>query len=86
MQAIYKYPLEIIGSLTDVQVPLGAKPLSVANVRDQVCLYCLVDLDEDQMVSLPIAIYGTDTPHYGISGTFLGTVLDGPYVWHVFIP
>jgi hypothetical protein len=85
MQAIYKYPLEIT-DLQGVQVPLGAKPLSVALVREQLCLYCLVNIYEEELESLSVAIYGTGHKRHNISGTFLGTVVDRPFVWHVFIP
>jgi hypothetical protein len=85
MQTIWKYPLYI----TDIQsvlVPRGAKPLSVAMVRGKVCVYCLVNIYEEELESLPVAVYGTGHEHHNISGTFLGTVVDEPFVWHVFIP
>ena len=69
-KVIYKYKLEI----TDYQkiyLPIGSKILSVANQRESLCLWALVDPDGN---------FGEHLHHIEIIGT--GNPI--PIVWHVF--
>lgn len=87
-KVIYKYKLEI----TDYQkiyLPIGSKILSVANQREQLCLWALVDPDANFGEHLHhVEIIGTGNPippvYQGMERVFLGTVVIEPFVWHVF--
>jgi hypothetical protein len=82
MKRIYKYPLEITG-VQPVDMPAGAKLLSVANQNGTLCLWAMVDTDapNDRRV---IVICGTGHAMDDAGLIFIGTVLMGPLVWHVF--
>ncbi len=83
MKAIWKYRLEV----TDIQIlkiPAGARPLSVAMHYEKLCVWMLVDPSEQVVINRVFSIVGTGHPAYCADETFVGTVLDGPLVWHVF--
>jgi hypothetical protein len=82
---IYKYCLEL-KNLQAVQIPRGAKLLSVQIQRGNLCVWALVDPGmptENRLIS----VHGTGHPLSDDDhGTFLGTVqmAGGDLVWHVF--
>lgn len=89
MKTIYKYPLEFLDEQT-YAMPKGANILSVKWVRGQICIYALIDTDENMCEVRKFLIIGTGhiikpntTPatHY-----FIGTVHneDQSLVFHVF--
>lgn len=83
MMVVYKYPLSLV-SKQHVQMPLGAKILSVAKQREQLCLWALVDTEAVSYARL-IEIHGTGQRFkQSESQSFVGTVFDVPFVWHVF--
>ncbi len=80
---IYKYPLK----LTDVQhvtMPKGARILSVHDQRGTICLWALVDASEVSTEARLIEIIGTGNPMPVAKRQFIGTVVQEPFVWHVF--
>ena len=83
MKAVFKYQLAIADEQT-LQIPAGAQLLSVAEQRQQLCLWALVD-DEVPLAPRRIRVAGTG---HSIEGApvFLGTVLlmGGDFVAHVF--
>ena len=85
---IYKYELQITGIQT-VQMPAGAKILSVANQHGILCLWALVDPVKPK-TDRNIAIFGTDQSidfgenSFNDKHLFIGTVLKDPFSWHVF--
>lgn len=84
MRTVYKYPLE----LTDSQIlhlPSSAKPLSVQLQGNQLCLWA--DVPAGQFVvekEVVITIVGTGHPIPPGAVNYLGTVQQGPFVWHVY--
>ncbi len=79
---IWEYVLEI----TDTQVlemPKGAEILSVANQRGKLCLWAACDPDKvpEQRT---IEIVGTGNSAIFCRRKFIGTVLQVPFVWHIF--
>lgn len=82
-ETIYKYQLEI----TDVQnvvMPKDAKILSVQVQLGALCLWAAVETS-NKPKSRNIWIYGTGNPALGVMNKrHIGTVQDGPLVWHVF--
>ena len=85
MKTIYKYPLIITDSQI-VEMPKGAKILTVQTQNDTVCLLALVDTERPPEQHT-IFIFGTGHPFLlNKSATYLGTVQtnNGMLVWHVF--
>jgi len=81
---IFKYPLEV----TDTQLinlPVGAKCISVQVQNSQICLWCHVDTSQN-IREAEINFYGTghNTPDWLKMGKHLGTVQLNGYVWHIF--
>jgi hypothetical protein len=93
---IYKYPVRIVDEST-VEMPRGAKLLSVAVVGDDVFLWALVDT-EAKMAVRRFRLAGTGHPLTAASveahpldmvqlaNKFVGTALThgGSLVWHLF--
>ena len=65
-------------------MPKNSKLLSVAMQGSSLCLWALVDTDYP-MGTAQVRIFGTGWENSDVGSLeFLGTVLDGIYVWHVF--
>lgn len=85
---IWKYPLALIDSPQLVEMPEGARILSVQEQQNRICVWALVD-PEAKKVSRKFHIFGTGN-QLDASGVewfqFLGTVVMslGVFVWHVF--
>lgn len=83
-RTIWKFPLR----LTDVQtvmMPAGAEILAVGVQADGIMLWARVDPAVSERQGYNIAIVGTGHPAPDdTQSTYIGTVMDGPYVWHVF--
>lgn len=80
---VWKFPLE----KTDVQsVPMsaGAELLCVDMQHSTIMLWARLD-PEATMMRRFIAIVGTGNPApTPEDGAYVGSVFDGPFVWHVF--
>lgn len=82
MTKIFKYDVPIDGF---VELPKGAKVLYVGNQEDQIKMWVAVDPEEDEMFPRRFITVGTGHEfdfHYNV--IFKGTVMIGPFVWHVF--
>lgn len=85
MSVIYKYPLAVTDHQV-IQLPKGAKLLSVQTQNDYLCLWALVDPSQDAEPR-HIAIVGPGHVLTAIDAlTYIGTAqhFDGKLVWHVF--
>lgn len=83
--AVYKYSLSHGRSIT---LPVGAKPLSVIVQGNEIMMYALVDTSEQKKEEKDCLVLGTGWEIYGDpmeKYNFLGTVVNEPYVWHVWI-
>ncbi len=83
---IWKYQLQITDMQT-ILVPLDFEILSVGNQDGNLCLWLLVNSKAPATEVLHIEIIGTGNPIYndmGVDRKFIGTVIVGPFVWHVF--
>ena len=84
---IFKYKIELIGK-QEIELPYGARILSVINQQGNIVLYALIDPELPVIHTHEIRIIGTgnevtfETSDY----TFLGTVsiIRGELIWHVF--
>jgi hypothetical protein len=80
---IYKYPLKLV-AVQPVAMPEGARILSVANQNGIICLWAEIADPSAVAKARAIEIIGTGNRFPDAYRTFIGTVLDGKYVWHVF--
>jgi len=82
---IWKYELQVT-DMQQVEVPKGAKLLSVANQNGALCLWAIVDASKPRETR-HIEIIGTGNPvptDMGVDRKFIGTAVINPFVWHVF--
>ena len=79
---IWKFPLELTNK-QEVQMPVGANVISVDNQHGQICMWALVN-DEAEKETRTFEVVGTGHYMRDIDRDFVGTVQQGPFVWHVF--
>jgi hypothetical protein len=80
MKRIYKYELKE-GS---VEMPIGAKILSIQYQNNRPYIWALVDTDvECDFRYFTIVGTGEDFPEAD-DFTYINTIQDGPFVWHIF--
>lgn len=83
MRTIYKYPLAVTSKQT-IQVPVRSIPRHVGLDPDGVpCLWLQVLADNDT-TDLVVYIVGTGRPIPTEATRFLGTFVQGLFVWHVY--
>jgi hypothetical protein len=82
IECIWKYLLE--SHHASIEMPQGARILTVQMQGDTVCLWACVDPNAPQVarrfVALPTGAYAEDISQQ----SYLGTVQRSGYVWHVF--
>jgi hypothetical protein len=83
MKTIWKYTVS--GAVTEVLMPADAQILSIQMQEARICMWALVD-PERPKVSRTFRTRGTGwvIGSDETLGTHLGTVIDGPFVWHIF--
>lgn len=64
-------------------MPIGAKPLHVADQQGQLTMWALVEPSVDREVRV-FDVFGTGHPISGEKYEFVGTSFAWPFVWHVF--
>ena len=82
MRTVYKFPLEIEGVQT-VKIPACYNLLHVAMQRDVLTLWAEV-VTENRLVDVTILIFGTGHSMPDTHKEYIGTVFQGPFVWHVY--
>lgn len=81
MKRIYKYKFE---DGRPVEMPIGAKILSIQTQNDRPYIWALVDIDvECEFRYFSIVGTGHDFPEAD-DFTYINTIQDGPFVWHIF--
>lgn len=82
MRTIWKLTLSV--GVNGFELPVGAKLLSVAMQNDAIMLWAEVKSDA-RRTTRRVTVVGTgwDMQHLG-DAIFVGTVIQGPFVWHVF--
>lgn len=85
MRTVFKYPLEIANEQT-IDLPIGAKPLSVQMQGEWIYLWAEVDTDSKPF-PYTVRVFGMGHLLPKEAMKHLGTVqqLDGMLVWHVYI-
>ena len=78
MKTIYKYPVG------EVQIPKGAKILTVNMQDDKFVLWAEVDT-ENVLEHRTFEVFGTgwELPHY-VEMKYIGTCFERLFVWHVY--
>ncbi len=82
MLEIWKYPINDGNSQSEIDVPENHAILTVAYQSGQLCLWVSVDPKSPKIHKL-ISSVGTGFP-YNPTAKFIGTVQQGPFVWHIF--
>ena len=85
MRTIYKYALEITDR-QEIKLPHGAKILHVGMQGETLCLWAQVRA-ENSLAGRVIWVFGTGNPMdegAALTATYLGTVMDRMFVWHVY--
>ncbi len=84
MKTIYKYPIKITDE-QEIQMP-GEVTVLHAGLDPQgvPCVWAMVDSD---LPTGPVSILviGTGNPMPYVAHTHLGSFVQGPFVWHVFL-
>jgi hypothetical protein len=80
MKRIYKYELEE----NSVEMPIGAKILSIQMQNNRAYIWALVDTDAECEFRYFVMIgTGHDFPQVD-AFTYINTIQDGRFVWHIF--
>jgi hypothetical protein len=82
----YFYPDSARDSVYEVSIPSprGSIPISVGVQDGRVCVWFETDPQEPVVSSFTLSIVGTGFGKVPEGKRFLGTVIDGRYVWHVY--
>jgi hypothetical protein len=83
MKTIYKCSLKVEDKQV-LKLAFGSKILSTAFQGETLCVWALVDKDEDTLVDYTFYIYGTGHDIVDYSGSFIGTAFIDSLVFHVF--
>lgn len=83
MRKIWKYELHGLQS-TVFEMPRNARIVHVGMQGDVICLWALVNenAEKDRRVFRPFGT-GHGIPTIRGSYEYVGTVFDGPFVWHI---
>lgn len=84
MKTIWKYNLLRLGD-QQIEMPKGAKPLSVAMQDGRLVLWSEVDTEQYTTELVTVYIIGTGNPMPERPLRFIGTAQDGLLVWHIFV-
>ena len=80
---IWKYRLTRVQPKTRHTMPRGARIISADTQRGTVTIWAVVD-PSAETVTRTIAMYGTGPDLPDDPGEFIASVLQGPFVWHLF--
>lgn len=85
MKAIWKYPLPIIDNV-EISLPKDSKILCVKTQKNDLCLWALVNPDENETESVKLRIAGTGHPIEEENLEYIDTVLmyEDNFVIHIF--
>lgn len=84
-ETIWKFPLKLQHE-QEIEMPAGAKILTVALQKDIICLWALCNPDVPKQKK-EIVIFGTGQPiHENLTLKYIGSVqvCNGDFAWHVF--
>lgn len=83
MKTIWKYTIDRVDTRW-LELPVGAKVINVGMQNSQITLWVIVD-PKAECIKRCFRIVGTGNPFQDSDQCeHIGTVFDGPFVWHVF--
>lgn len=83
MKTVYKYPLAI-RDRQEIKMPGKPVLLNVGlDPQDDLCVWALVN-PEHENKPMTFFVHGTGHPVDSDAYIWLGTVRQGPFMWHVF--
>ncbi len=82
MKSIYKFPLSV-GDESEINMPSGSEILTVQVQDNKICIWAKVDLGSTTLQVRTFRVVGTGHP-FDPKLTYIGTVLIGLFVWHIF--
>lgn len=80
---IYKYELDRENIVNLIKMPQGAKVLCFKMQGNVPCIWAMVDIVQAS-VERKFAVVGTGWDFDPAGLEYVGTVIDGIYVWHLF--
>jgi len=84
MKTIYKYPIQIT-DIQQVEIPLMSKIIHAGlDPKGVPCVWAAVD-PESELIPVKILVVGTGNPLRSHFDRHVGSFIQGPFVWHVFI-
>lgn len=83
MRTIWKFPLKVAHEQL-LYLPLHFKVLKVDMQGNQPCAWIELDSEAD-LIATSVFMYGTGHRVAVVGAYHIGTVLDGPYVWHYYM-
>jgi len=69
---------------TQINMPIGAKILTAQMQNGQLYLWALVDDIPDEFEQRVFTLYGTGALILEDPGTYITTIQDNEYAWHIF--
>ena len=85
MRTVYKYDLEIKAGQQKVWMPKFGTIIAVEIQRGKLCIWYEHETGREK-TEYAFQVFGTGFPlPEDIPTTFLKTVFDGPFVWHVYL-
>lgn len=83
-RAVYKYEIPVDDQWHGSTMPLPAQIVHAASQsRGVVCLWAEVAPDSTESAVRAFRVFGTGQP-IPEGAVYVGSALDGPYVWHVY--
>ena len=84
MKRIYKYPIQITDE-QEIQMPFGAEVIHAGlDPQGTPCLWAKVEsVNSPEPVSVLVVGTGKPMPH--AADRHVGSFVQGPFVWHVFL-
>jgi hypothetical protein len=83
MKTVYKYELNRSG-LKEITLPEGSWIVKAAIQYDDICIWAVVDTKEINRKVHKFVVLGTGWEIPCKHMDHIDTILEGPYVWHVF--
>lgn len=86
MRIIWKFPLKHQPEPQTIKMPFDARLLHIGSQNDVICIWTSVPLNPKMaLVSRTFQVVATGQEYDSDDGLiYLGTVLQGQYVWHIF--
>lgn len=86
MRAILKYHISYTAEIDEIEIPSGSKVISAGlDPQGELCIWAIVN-PENELELRKFTVVGTGwTMGRELDNwEFIGTVRQGPYMWHVF--